>query len=318
MTSIPHPLAANAIYDFSKLVALVTGGGTGIGLMIAEGFAANGAKVYIGGRRSETLQKAASDVARRLEDTDNHNSSKRHGILIPISLDVTSKESIAEAVQTIQGAEGKLHILVNNAGQVGPCSHFFNNPTSPKHEDTGKSMFENEQFSEWSSLFDINVTSIYFTTFAFLSLLELGAKDLDSYGGLYKSTSSVINISSVSGIQRQAQGHFAYNVSKAAANHLTRLLSTELTLKGKPVRVNAIAPGPFSTEMTEHQGLKMSEEIVDLIAKGVTPHPLKRAGTEGEMAATAMFLASPVAGGYTNGQILLLDGGFLLVNPGST
>jgi NAD(P)-dependent dehydrogenase (short-subunit alcohol dehydrogenase family) len=47
---------------------------------------------------------------------------------------------------------------------------------------------------------------------------------------------------------------FAYNVSKAAANHLTRLFSTELALKDKPVRVNAIAPGPFATEMTQLQG----------------------------------------------------------------
>ncbi|PVF95218.1 NAD(P)-binding protein [Serendipita vermifera] len=299
--STAHHLSSASLYDLSGLVALVTGGGSGIGLMIAEAYAANGAKVYIAGRRLPTLEKAASDVAMPV---------------VSVVLDVTDKASIRECVKTIESKEGKLHILVNNAGQVGPYSMFWRDPSTPEHADIGKSMFENETFDEWSSLFNINLTSIYFTTFAFLTLLEKGAEDLKSRFS-FKPTTSVINITSVSGIQRQAQCHFAYNISKAGANHLTRLFSTELALKDKPIRVNAIAPGPFATEMTQLQGW-VDERIVDLIGRGVMPHPAKRGGREEEIGAAALLLGSPSAGGYINGQILGVEGGFLLVNPGST
>ncbi|CCA74515.1 related to NAD(P)H-dependent oxidoreductase [Serendipita indica DSM 11827] len=312
MATVPksHHLSSNVLYDMTGLVALITGGGSGIGLMIAEAYAVHGATVYIGGRREQTLDKAASDVAQRIG-----NSSGR---LVPLGLDVTKKESIRNAVNIIREKEGKLHILVNNAGQVGPFSGFFNDESAPEHADIGTAVFENEHFADWASLFDINITSIFFTTFAFLPLLELGAQDLDSRSPAHPLTTSVINITSVSGIQRQAQMHFAYNVSKAAANHLTRLLSTELALKKKPVRVNAIAPGPFPTEMTEHQGQTFGAYVADMIGKGIHPHPARRGGTEEEIAGAALLLASPVAGGYINGHIMLVDGGFLLVNPGST
>ena len=69
---------------------------------------------------------------------------------------------------------------------------------------------------------------------------------------------------------------FCYNSAKAAASHLTRLLSTELALKGIPVRVNAISPGVYASEMTLDV---VKPEDVDKIGKGVLPVPAKRAGT---------------------------------------
>jgi len=142
-------------------------------------------------------------------------------------------------------------------------------------------------------------------TTAFLGLLAKGSQDVDGYW------SSVINITSISGIIKVAQNHvrhlplynggscslqfgfrqFCYNSTKAAASHLTKLLSTELALKGIPVRVNAIAPGIYASEMTMDV---VTPEDVDKIGKGVLPVPAKRAGTCVSFSTFSCHLFKPV------------------------
>ncbi|CAE6447613.1 unnamed protein product [Rhizoctonia solani] len=295
-------LQIDKVFGVSGLVALVSGGGTGIGLMMAKGLAANGAKVYIGSRRKEVVEKAAAE-----------HSVGLSGKLIPIALDVTNKESIESAVKLISAEnDGKLDILVNNAGQCGPVSRFFSDPSAPESKDTatlGTALFRNESFEEWSDLFSINVSSIFFVSIAFLGLLEKASKTRETETGGWSS--SIINITSVSGQMKQAQNHFAYNTSKAGAIHLTKMLSTELALHKIPVRVNTIAPGPFASEMTISE---VTAENVDLIAKGMTKIPAGRGGFDKDIAGAALYLASP-ASYYINGQVISVDGGFLAVNP---
>lgn len=282
------------LYKLSGLVAVVTGGGTGIGLMIARGLAENGAKVYITGRRKDVLEGVI-------------NSGIIKGEVVALQMDVAVKASILEAKKVIEQKEGKLHILVNNAGQAGPMSLWFNDLTSPQHKDTetlGQALF-NESEEGWADVFAINVFSIYFVTMAFLGLLDKGTKDQAGY------TSSVINITSISAITKLAQQHFAYNTSKSATSHLTKTLATEFALKGIPVRVNAIAPGVYESEMTK---TVIRPEDVDATGSGVLPVPARRAGTGEEMAGTAVYLASP-SGCYATGQEIVIDGGYLAVNP---
>ncbi|KAH9480521.1 Short-chain dehydrogenase/reductase VdtF [Psilocybe cubensis] len=289
-----RPQTAN---DLSGRVALVTGGGTGIGLMISQGLAAAGAKVYITGRRVEVLDKVVASWDRQIG-----------GEILSLQMDVTDKASIEAAKKIIEEKEGKLHILVNNAGQVGPTSNFLNNTSGPQHKDAetlGTALFNNETFQGWSDLYSINAASIFFVSTAFLGLLAKGSEDVTGFW------SCIINITSISGLTKVAQEHFCYNSAKAAASHLTRMLSTELSLKGIPVRVNAIAPGVYASEMTVDV---VTEDLVDKIGKGVQPVPAKRAGTGQEMAGTAVYLASR-AGGYVHGQEIVIDGGYLAVNP---
>ncbi|KAF7299142.1 NAD(P)-binding protein [Mycena indigotica] len=297
-------LDLQSIYDLTGLVALVTGGGTGIGYMISTGLAANGAKVYITGRRKDVLDKVVNAWNSKPE-------GERKAGMVAVQMDVTSQESILGAKKLIQEKEGKLHILVNNAGQVGPTSPFFNDPQAPERKDIetlGQSLFEKQTFSQWSDLYTINTFSIFFVSTAFLGLLDKGSQEGSKWPGF---TSSIINITSISGVIKLAQEHFAYNSAKAAASHLTKMMATEFALKGAKVRVNAIAPGVYASEMTFDE---IPPAEVDKIGKGVMPVPAQRAGTAEEMAGTVIYLASP-AGCYTNGQEIVIDGGYVAVNP---
>lgn len=98
-----------------------------------------------------------------------------------------------------------------------------------------------ETFSQWSDTFNTNVSAVYFTSVAFLPLLQ-ACKEAHA-----QLTASIIVISSMSGVMRHAQGHFSYNAAKAATVHLSKLLSYELRKTG--IRVNSIAPGYFPSEM---------------------------------------------------------------------
>ncbi len=213
------------LFDVSHMVAVVTGGGTGIGLMATQALVANGARVYVLSRREETLQKSA----------DVHGGGEVRGEIIPVKCDVTKKESIMEAVNQISKKEKYINILVNNAGIGGPKAA----PTEETAQKMRDKLFESESFEEWSDVFRTNVAAVYFTTVAFLPLLEAGTKaaqaaDDDHYA-------CVINITSMSGSTKVSQGHFAYNAAKSATSSLTKLMATEF--RHLKIRVNAIAPG---------------------------------------------------------------------------
>uniref|UniRef100_A0A0W0F6V2 Putative short-chain dehydrogenase n=1 Tax=Moniliophthora roreri TaxID=221103 RepID=A0A0W0F6V2_MONRR len=272
-------------------IALVTGGGTGLGLMMARGFAANGAKVYITGRREDVLREAV----------------EQNKGLVALQMDVTNKESIANGVKIVEEAESKLDILVNNAGHTGPASLFLVDKNAPENKNLGQALFDQHQFKEWQDIFALNSVSPFFVTTAFLPLLEKAARTRDD-----GQTSSVINISSIAGQLRTSLSVIPYGSTKAALDHLTTLLATEFALHDIPVRVNGIAPGPFPSQLGGPEEV-LSEMTKKPMPGAVNALPLKRPGKEEEIAAIALYLSS--AGGlYTNGITIRVDGGHNLVN----
>ncbi|THU94414.1 short-chain dehydrogenase [Dendrothele bispora CBS 962.96] len=269
-------------------VALITGGGQGIGLMIAKGFVANGARVYITGRRMEVLEQAA----------------KENG-LIPLLMDVTSKDSIREAVRRLESEEGKLDILVNNAGIAGGLSMFISDHDAPEHKNLGESLFELESYTDkWMSVFSTNSIAPFFVTTGFLALLEKGALS----GSRNGKTSSVINVTSAVTGLNTSSNNFAYGSSKAALEWLTKSMATEFGLSRIPVRVNGLAPGVVATGL-----VPMPQEYAEKALPGAfQPAPVLRFANTDDMAAAAVYLASQE---FVTGTILKVDGGYTLVNP---
>ncbi|KZT34602.1 NAD(P)-binding protein [Sistotremastrum suecicum HHB10207 ss-3] len=293
----PSELEASSLFSLQNQIALITGGGTGIGLMIAHGLAANGAKVYITGRRIDVLRSVSGPYGRM------------GGEIVPLQMDVTSKPSILTSVSHIESTDSKLHILINNAGQSGPLDPFIPLRTlHPSASSFGSSLFASSSPQDWGAHFEVNVASAYFVSTAFLGLLEKGAKDLGA-----GKTGVIVNVTSVSGIMKLAQDHFCYNTAKAGLSHLTRLLSTELALRDIPIRVNAVAPGPWRSEMSGDLPLD-DAEAADALSKPIISPPAGRGGTEQEMAATVLYIVSQ-GGAYMNGQEIVIDGGYLAVNP---
>merc|ERR1711964_311501 len=272
-------LRADRLFDVKGHVCVVTGGGTGIGLMATQALAANGAKVYITGRRMEALENAAK----------SHEPSLG-GEIIPVGpCDVSKKEKY-------------INVLVCNAGISGPKAE----PESENATELKEALFKGESFQEWSDTYNTNVSAVYFTTVAFLPLLQAGR---ESFGHL---SASVIVISSMSGIMRHAQGHFSYNAAKGATVHLSKLMSYEFKKAG--IRVNSIAPGYFPSEMTTKESDEDQKSgIPDEKMKEKGHVPAQRAGSDEEMAQGIIFLAKNK---YVNGEIIAIDGGVLLEVPG--
>jgi len=277
------------LFDVKGKVALVTGAGTGIGLMITQALAVNGAKVYIVGRTEEKLEKVAETFGKNIP-----------GEIIPLAGDVSKKEEIARLASEIGSKETCLCILVNNAG----ISINTQETEAKSAEDMKKKLFddENETFDMWTDTYRTNVAQLYFMTTAFLPLLQKASEHQKGYSG------TVINIGSISGIVKTSQHHFAYNASKAAAHHVTTLLANEIAENGLKIRVNCIAPGVFPSEMTakESGGDQKSELPKDKFEGKV---PARRPGKDEDMANVVLFMATNQ---YLNGQIVPVDGGYIL------
>ncbi|KAI1418999.1 hypothetical protein F5Y12DRAFT_795520 [Xylaria sp. FL1777] len=278
------------LFDCEGYVALVTGGGSGIGLMITQALVANGAKVYITGRTSEKLDRVVETYS---EGPDS---------IVPVPSDITSKDGIAKLVRTIESQEPKgLHILVNNAGISGSTLE----TSASSAEEAKANLFDAEAstFEDWTSVYQTNVSQLFFTTTAFLPLLQ---RATDSTPGW---SSAVLNITSISGLVKSSQHHFQYNASKAAANHLTRMLATEIAAEnGIRIRVNAVAPGVFPSEMTagdsrDDQKSKLSTD------KYANKFPARRPGRDEDMAQAVLGV---VCNQYMNGQTVVVDGGYTI------
>ncbi|KAI1372076.1 NAD(P)-binding protein [Hypoxylon crocopeplum] len=300
-----HPLSASALFSLKDYVAVVTGGGTGVGLMTAQTLAANGAKVYITGRRADVLETSA-----RVHGSPERLGSSG-GSIVPIVMDITSKDSIRSVVAEIAQKEGYVNVLVNNAGIWG------GRPTA-KPED-GPEAFSEAMLAEsnednWQRSFDTNVTAQYFVTAAFLPLL---AKAVSGPTG---KVGSIINNGSIAAFMRMSQNRqFSYNVSKAAFMHLTRQMAFELSHENVNVRVNGIALGYFPSEMTtgasndENESTASSADFA-MFMESLGAKNVKRMGTPQEVASVILTLATNE---FIWGTVTIVDGGFALTTPGN-
>ncbi|MGI9328582.1 MAG: SDR family oxidoreductase [Pseudomonadales bacterium] len=260
------------LFSIEGKTALVTGGSRGIGEMIAAGFLANGAKVYISSRKAEICDATAE----RLRKTYGGEC-----ISIPANLaDLNGIEAVAE---TLSQHEAQLDILVNNAGVSwgAPLDEF---------PEIG-----------WDKVMDTNVKGYFFLTQKLLPLLRAAASA--------ERPARVINVGSIDGIKTPVFDTFSYGPSKAAAHNLTRVLAAHLAKDH--IRVNAIAPGPFPTYMLSTGvggGGDVENTDWDAVAKR---NPSGRVGTPEDVAGIAIFLSSR-ASDFTTGEVITCDGGVVI------
>jgi NAD(P)-dependent dehydrogenase (short-subunit alcohol dehydrogenase family) len=261
----------NGLFSIQGRTALVTGGSRGIGEMIAAGFLANGAKVYISSRKAD----ACDATAKRLADTYG-------GDCISLPADLSILEGVESLASRLAERESKLDILVNNAGAAwgAPIESF---------PEVG-----------WDKVMDTNVKAVFFLTQKLLPLLRQAASA--------QSPARVINIGSIDGLKAAIFDTFSYGASKAAVHHLTRFLAAHLTKEH--ILFNAIAPGPFPTWMLSTGvgfGGKVDDVDWDQVGKR---NPSGRVGTPQDIAGLAIFLCSR-AGEFVVGQTIACDGGIV-------
>lgn len=237
-------------------VAIVTGGGRGIGRAIALTYAQAGADVVCAARTLADVETVAEEI----------RAMGRRAIAV--SCDVTDLPQLGGVVEAALQAFGRITHLVNNAGGSGP--------SDPLKMSADK----------FEGVFRFNVSSAY-------ELTRLCIPHMRESGG-----GNVVNITS--GAARYAQPHFsAYGTAKAALTQLTRLLAQDFA---PAVRVNAIAPGPIMTAALDRAlPANMREGMIDNT-------PLKRLGEVEDIAAAALYLATP-ASGWVTGKVIEVDGG---------
>ncbi len=177
------------LFSIAGKTALVTGGTSGIGAMIARGYVQAGARVYVASRKADACEATAKELSKL-------------GSCIGIPADLSSEPGCRKLADEISGREGALHILVNNAGANwgAPFAEFPD--------------------AAWDKVLALNVKAVFHLTRALAPLLEQGAGE--------GNPARVINIGSIDGIQVPLLETYAYSASKAAVHHLTRVLARKL------------------------------------------------------------------------------------------
>ena len=206
----------------------------------------------------------------RIEKISQSIHSKHNAIIKHVNfLNDLQIENFENFIKSV----GKIDFLINNAGAAWA-------------EPFGA-------FSEggWDKVMNLNVKSIFFLTQELAPLLKVK--------GTSDDPSRVINIGSIDGINVAAFETYSYGASKAAVHHLTRQLAKRLI--NENILVNAIAPGPFPSNML---GAAVAHDYTEIAKR----NPRKRVGTPEDMAGLAIFLCSR-AGAYTVGETITCDGG---------
>jgi NAD(P)-dependent dehydrogenase (short-subunit alcohol dehydrogenase family) len=196
----------------------------------------------------------------------------RRGWALPV--DLTRPEQVESLAQRALSEVERLHVLVNNAGVI------WGAPTLEY------------PLEGWDRVFDVNVRALW-------QLSQLVARHMADHGG-----GSIIHVSSISafrGSEEDEEPAIAYNASKAAVNALTQDMGVKLARHG--IRVNAIAPGPFWTDMMNH--VRHDDEKLEAFYRRV---PMRRSGLEDDMKGAVVFLASD-ASAFVTGHVLVVDGG---------
>jgi NAD(P)-dependent dehydrogenase (short-subunit alcohol dehydrogenase family) len=198
------------LFRLDGKTAVVTGGGRGIGAMMARGLLQAGARVYLASRKEAELEAAVAELS-------------AFGTVDAIAADLGTAEGVATLTTALTEREDAIHALFNNAGAAWGA----------RYDEFPESGFD--------KVFDVNVKGVFLLTRALTPLLSAAATDDDP--------ARVINTGSIDGIVSPERGrdNFSYSASKAAVHMLTRHLAGELAPR---ILVNAIAPGLFESKMT--------------------------------------------------------------------
>jgi NAD(P)-dependent dehydrogenase (short-subunit alcohol dehydrogenase family) len=200
------------LFGVGGKTALVTGGATGIGRMIATALVQGGAHVMIASRKGDACRASAAAL----------NALKAPGDAEGFAGDVGSEEAIAALAGEVRASTDKLNILVNNAGL------------------TWGEKLEDFPHKAWQRVMNVNVAGLFTLTRDLLPLLDAAASPDDP--------ARIINLGSVMGTSPIGAGAYSYAASKAAVHHLTRIMASEFS--PRQITANAFAPGPFPSNMT--------------------------------------------------------------------
>lgn len=203
----------DSLFSVRGKVALVTGGGSGIGSMATEALVRAGCKVYIASRRLESCEAVA----------DEYNAVGP-GCVVALQADLSCEAGTKALAAALAEKEESLDILVNNSGM------------------TWGAPFDEFPRSKWDEVMALNVSAVADLTKYLLPMLKRA--------GTADDPSRIVNLGSVMGTRSGSNQAYSYGASKAAIHHLTRMLANEFG--SLHVTVNAIAPGPFPSRMMAH------------------------------------------------------------------
>jgi NAD(P)-dependent dehydrogenase (short-subunit alcohol dehydrogenase family) len=259
------------LFDVGGKVVLVTGGGSGLGLAIAGVLADCGARVVIADRDERRLKDASAGLAGR-------------GPAEQALVDVSDPRAVTELADGIVARHGRLDVAFANAGIGGG---------RPPGHPAGS--IDRLDLDQWHTLLGVNLHGVVHTVRAAAGHMK------------QQRSGSIIVTASTAGLRQDPFVSYSYTVAKAGVVNLVR--QAALDLARWQVRVNAIAPGPFRTNIGG--GGPMPPEAV---ARWNAAVPLGRMGDPAEIRGLALLLASD-ASSFMTGGVYLADGGQMLMSP---
>ncbi|EPE36849.1 NAD(P)-binding Rossmann-fold containing protein [Glarea lozoyensis ATCC 20868] len=278
------------LFSVKGLVVVITGGGSGLGLIMAKALEANGAaKVFILGRDILKLENAAKQ--------------SKHGNIISLQCDITKKDDLIRAASAIKKDIGYINLLIANAGLVTP-GQMTQGITPQSCIPAISECFLNQPWEAYTQQMDVHVTATLYTCMAFLDLLDLGNKAQN-----ISWSSQIIATGSAQGFNKNPLSGLGYSVSKAAETHLIKSLAFYLAPNG--IRCNVLAPGFYESDMVA-PAMKALNITTDNAPSFISP--MGRMGKPEEIAGLVLTLASK-AGAYCSGSVFLSDGGRLTQQP---
>jgi 3-oxoacyl-[acyl-carrier protein] reductase len=243
-------------------VALVTGAAQGIGAAVAQRLAADGAQVGVLDLRQDAAQQVADEIV------------KSGGQAIALGADVSKRDQVQAAVDTLVGEYGGLQILVNNAGVLRDNLLF-------KMTD-----------DDWTTVMEVHLRGAFLCS-------QIAQKHMveAKYG-------RIVSMSSTSALGNRGQAN--YSTAKAGLQGLTKTLAIELGPFG--VTANAVAPGFIETAMTKATAERLGTTIEAMREATAAAVPVRRGGVPEDVANTVAFFAAEESG-YITGQVVYVDGG---------